>query len=94
VHIVRLEMRPDLPDDRDRIDADERAALWQGIADLPPRIRAAMVLHYYADLPVADVAAALGVSSNTVKSQLQSGLQRLRGVLADVPAALPEARHA
>ncbi len=81
-------------DVRERTDVDDRAALWQGVAALPPRTRAAIVLHYYADLPVVDVAAALGVSANTVKSHLQSGLQHLRSALADTPTTLPEVRHA
>ena len=52
------------------IDTTEHVALIQGLAALPIRARSAVVLHYYADLPVADVAAAMGTSENTVKSQL------------------------
>ena len=40
--------------------ARERAALWQGVTELPLRMRAAIVLRYYADLPVDEVAAACG----------------------------------
>ena len=94
VRIVQLDLLPESADVRDRTDAADRAALWQGVGSLPPRTRAAIVLHYYADLPVVDVAAALGVSANTVKSQLKSGLQHLRGALADAPTTLPEVRHA
>lgn len=36
-----------------------------------------------AGLPVAEVAAALGVSPNTVKTQLKVGLARLREALDD-----------
>jgi RNA polymerase sigma-70 factor (ECF subfamily) len=60
------------------IDTTEHVALIQGLATLPIRSRAAVVLHYYADLPVAEVAAAMGTSQNTVKSQLRTGLARLR----------------
>jgi RNA polymerase sigma-70 factor (ECF subfamily) len=94
IRIVQLDLLPESADVRDRTDADDRAALWQGVAALPPRIRAAIVLRYYADLPVIEVAAALGVSANTVKSQLQSGLQHLRSALADAPTTLSEVRHA
>jgi RNA polymerase sigma factor (sigma-70 family) len=93
IRIVDLEILPDLPDERERLGADIRAALWQGVTALPLRTRAAIVLRYYADLSVEDVAAALGVSPNTVKAQLQSGLTRLRGSLAD-EAPLAEVRHA
>jgi RNA polymerase sigma-70 factor, ECF subfamily len=94
IRIVPLDLRPESGDVHDRTEADDRAALWHGVAALPPRTRAAVVLHYYADLPVVDVATALGVSANTVKSQLKSGLQQLRTTLADVPPTLSEVRHA
>jgi RNA polymerase sigma-70 factor (ECF subfamily) len=94
IRIVQLDLQPESPDLRHRTDADDRAALWQGVAGLPPRTRAAIALHYYADLSVIDVATALGVSANTVKSQLQSGLQQLRTALVDAPTTLPEVRHA
>lgn len=66
-------------------DATDRLALLDGIATLPLRTRAAVVLHYYADLPVADVAVALGTSPNTVKTQLRQALERLRVALGDQP---------
>ncbi len=93
MRVVTLDVLPDVPDERDRLGVDERAALWQGVTELPLRTRAAIVLRYYADLPVDDVAAALGVSSNTVKAQLQSGLQRLRRSLGD-EASFAEVGHA
>ena len=71
-----LEIMPDPPGPA--IDATEHVALVQGLATLPIRSRAAVVLHYYADLPVAEVAVVMGTSQNTVKSQLRTGLARLR----------------
>lgn len=53
-------------------------ALRDALATLPPRMRAAVVLHYYADLTVDGVATALERSPNTIKSQLREGLARLR----------------
>jgi RNA polymerase sigma factor (sigma-70 family) len=53
-------------------------ALRDALATLPPRMRAAVVLHYYADLTVDGIATALDRSPNTVKSQLREGLARLR----------------
>ena len=67
---------PDVPGPA--IDTAEHVALCQGLAALPIRSRAALVLHYYADLPVAEVATVMGTSQNTVKSQLRTGLVRLR----------------
>ena len=53
------------------------------MASLSPRVRAAIALRYYADLDVDEVAAALGTSRNTVKTQLRIGLDRLRDNLRD-----------
>jgi RNA polymerase sigma factor (sigma-70 family) len=78
---ARVVLLPSIPEAaRVHIDPDigERTMIWQGISELPPRMRAAIVLHYYADLPVDGVAAAMGVSPNTVKTQLRTALERLR----------------
>lgn len=53
------------------------------LAGLPPRMRAVLVLRFWADLSEADTAAALGCSVNTVHSQATRGLARLRHVLHD-----------
>jgi RNA polymerase sigma factor (sigma-70 family) len=74
-----LQLEPDYPGSA--MDTTEHVALAQGLATLPIRSRAAVVLHYYADLPVAEVAAVMGTSQNTVKSQLRTGLVRLRELL-------------
>jgi RNA polymerase sigma factor (sigma-70 family) len=78
--------------------ADEAAihvTLVGGLALLPPAMRAAVVLRYYADLSVEDVASALGKSPNTVKAQLQTALDRLRLSIGEpAPSNSAEARHA
>ncbi len=60
----------------------DRLALAEAIDGLPPRTRAAVALHYVADLSVADVADALGTSPNTVKTQLREGLAKLRETMS------------
>ena len=59
----------------------ERAAVVQALAGLPPRQRACVVLRYYEDLPVAEVAALLGVNEGTVKSQTARALATLKTVI-------------
>lgn len=61
-----------------RRDPDSRAVLRSALAVLLPRQRAAVVLHYVADLDDAAVAAALGCSVSTVRSQISRALARLR----------------
>nr|CAA9359887.1 MAG: hypothetical protein AVDCRST_MAG46-3203 [uncultured Nocardioidaceae bacterium] len=62
-----------------------RAALMSGLAGLPPRQRACVVLRYFEDLSVADAAAALGCTEGTVKSQTSRGLDSLRSTFEGSP---------
>lgn len=55
-----------------------RVTLVAALAELPARQREAIVLRHLVGLPEREVAAALGVSSNTVKKHLQRGMERLR----------------
>jgi len=56
-------------------DADE---LERGLRRLTLDQRAAVVMTYFLDLPLADVAAATGVPIGTVKSRLNRSMQALR----------------
>jgi RNA polymerase sigma factor (sigma-70 family) len=91
LHVVP-EDRPGAMDPAD--EAALRIVLLDGVAALPPRQRAAIVLRYYADLPVEEVATALGTSVNTVKSQLRTGLEHLRSGVAEWAEPAGEANHA
>jgi RNA polymerase sigma factor (sigma-70 family) len=65
----------------------DRIALAQALDALPPRIRACLSLHYYVGLSVAETATAIGISPNTVKYHLKTGLERLRTALEVEPMA-------
>jgi len=45
---------------------------------LPAQLRQVISLRFYADLPVRDIAAALGVPEGTVKSRLHRAVSVLR----------------
>ena len=94
--LVRLDLTPDSPGDGDLAsESTTRLSLLDGVDRLPAQMRAALVLRYYADLPVEEVAAALGKSPNTIKAQLQTALDRLRAQLAEpIGTSLGEARRA
>jgi len=96
VRVVHLEVVPEAVSAGDLgADAGDRLVLLAGIAKLPPRTRAAIVLRYYADLPVADIADVLGRSQNTIKTQLREALAMLREGLAEPLAdGEPEVRRA
>ena len=61
----------------------DSAALWRAVCDLPPRMRATLVLRYYEDLTEAETAVALDCSAGSVKSQTHHALKRLRAALGD-----------
>jgi RNA polymerase sigma-70 factor (sigma-E family) len=56
----------------------ERAALLAALRQLPDRQRAVVVLRYWEDLTDAQIAATLGCSPGTVRSQLSRALAKLR----------------
>jgi RNA polymerase sigma-70 factor (sigma-E family) len=64
---------------------DSRQMLRVALAQLPPRQRAVVVLRYHQDLPEAQVAALLGISVGTVKSQAAKALAALRAQAALEP---------
>jgi RNA polymerase sigma-70 factor (sigma-E family) len=69
---------PETPVDSAADFIGERAALLAALQQLPPRQRAVIVLRYWEDLTDAQIAAALGCSPGTVRSQLSRALAKLR----------------
>jgi len=74
--------------DRDKADRFGRAApvtvgmpevddLWEALRCLPDRQRMALVLRFYQDLPVAEIARLLDCRLGTVKSLIHRGLARM-----------------
>ncbi|WP_117212063.1 RNA polymerase sigma factor [Allorhizocola rhizosphaerae] len=62
----------------------ERVALMQALLALPDAHRRAMVLHYLADLPVAEIAQRERVPEGTVKSWLHRGRLALAAHFTEV----------
>jgi RNA polymerase sigma-70 factor (sigma-E family) len=77
-----------LPDALAHQDPSDRPAVVDALRALPPRQRAVVVLRYFDDLSVRDVAAALSCAEGTVKSQTSEALAKLRTLLGD--AVIPQ----
>jgi RNA polymerase sigma factor (sigma-70 family) len=60
---------------------DDRTAVLQQLARLPQRQRETLVLRYWMDLPLADIAEVMGTRVGTVKSQLSRGLETIAAAL-------------
>ena len=56
--------------------------IWEVVGALPPKQRAAVALRYACDLPHAEIAAALGCSTEAARRSLHEGMKRLRKELA------------
>jgi RNA polymerase sigma-70 factor (ECF subfamily) len=83
-----VSLRHHLPqDDRrasteDVIELEEdKQAVIDALRELPHRQRTALVLRYYEELGIDDIAAAMGISRNSVKTHLQRGLAALEETL-------------
>lgn len=65
---------------------DEQRSVIEALRELAPRQRDCLVLRYYHELGIDDIATTLGLSRNSVKTHLQRGLAAMERRL-DRPAA-------
>jgi RNA polymerase sigma factor (sigma-70 family) len=62
-------------------DPADAVAVRRAVASLSRRQRTAVVLRFYADLPVAEVAALMGCAPGTVKALTGQAMSALRGLV-------------
>ena len=82
------------PDRTQRVSAPPepdvtRVALARALQQLPAEQRRAIVLYHLCDLPVAEVAAEVGVPPGTIKARLSRGRAALATLLADAGGGVP-----
>lgn len=65
------------------MSAERRDEVQAALSRLSPRHHQVVVLRYFAELSVSEVAAAIGVREGTVKSRLSRALSRLREELTE-----------
>ena len=74
-----------LGDETAVLDAAEptglRDAIRSGLAELTPELRATVVLRFYADFTVPEIASAMDLPEGTVKSRLHRAIDELRRFL-------------
>jgi RNA polymerase sigma-70 factor (sigma-E family) len=66
---------------------ENRMAVLDALATVPPRQRAVLILRYWEDLSIDETAALLHCSTGTVKSQAARGLQAMRKHLNPIVTA-------
>jgi RNA polymerase sigma-70 factor (ECF subfamily) len=81
---AELRRQPEpLADEAIHLDEPVNGDLVRALRRLTPSQRAAVFLHYEADLPVREVARLMGTSAAAVKVHLHRGRNRLREILGD-----------
>jgi RNA polymerase sigma-70 factor (ECF subfamily) len=71
--------------ERTAIQNETDAELWRAIRTLDEKHRAPVVLRYYHDLSIADIAAMLNIPPGTVHSRLNLAREKLRAQLKEEP---------
>ena len=66
--------------------AQDRDVLGGALAALPPDQLVVVVLRYYRDLPLADIAARLDIPAATVRTRLHYALKRLHAAIGSTDA--------
>lgn len=67
------------------VDAEGRREVLDALRELPVRQRDAVVLRYWGELGIDEIAASMGVSRNSVKTHLKRGLAALETTLGGAP---------
>jgi RNA polymerase sigma factor (sigma-70 family) len=81
--------------DRPLAQVDDHEQLERGFRRLSPEQRTVVVLHYYLDLPLTEVAAIMGIPVGTVRSRLHYAMSGLKAALdADARPATEKASSA
>ena len=91
--IAHLQAVPDIDEARD-VEVGSRIDLQAQLARLAPRERACVVLRYYDDLKVDDIAEWLSISPGAVKRYLSDGLAKLNVALSTEITSTEEAHRA
>lgn len=60
---------------------DHHDEMWEIVNSLDEEFRTVIILFYYNDIPVKDIAEYLGIAPGTVKSRLSRGRQKLRELI-------------
>lgn len=80
-HLFATDDRTPAPESGGTGRTDDRIDVQAALATLPPQERACVVLRFYEDLTVPELAGRLGISLGTAKRYLSDGLRRMEHTL-------------
>lgn len=70
-----------VPSLRQDTDSETKVFLWETVQSLPEDYRTVIILFYYEDMRISDIAQVLGTSADTIKKRLSRAREKLRGLL-------------
>jgi RNA polymerase sigma-70 factor (ECF subfamily) len=84
--MISLEEANDAPSENDGVESvlihdEERRSLRQALERLPPEQKEAVVLHYFSELTVPEIAAITSQREGTIKARLSRAIDRLNEIL-------------
>ena len=71
---------------RDLLQKEEGRVLYEAIKALPVKQRTVIVLYYYNQMTIKEIAKACGCLEGTVKSRLFNGKARLKAIMTEQEA--------
>ncbi|MFZ7121114.1 MAG: sigma-70 family RNA polymerase sigma factor [Eubacteriaceae bacterium] len=66
------------------VDLDQRIDLIQAVGRLKDKYKDAIILFYFLDLPISEIASIMNIPKNTVKTYLFRGKKKLKEMLEEV----------
>jgi RNA polymerase sigma-70 factor, ECF subfamily len=81
--LQNLSQQEQVHPEKEAVQNESVTELWHAIRALDDKHRIPVILRYYHDLPVADIAEMLGVPSGTVHSRLNHAREQLRTLLKE-----------
>ena len=81
IDVIIDRLSPDLSPEEEVEKSAQRAAMWAAVGRLDDKHRAVVVLYYYLDFSVAEIAGILGRPGGTVRRRLYYARARLRELL-------------
>ncbi len=81
-HAIPMDSPPDRPS-RDGVPGDGGTEVWDALARLPDKQRAAVAYHYVAGLPYKEIAAITGGSTDAARRAAADGMKALRGAYGE-----------
>lgn len=85
--ILKVQVLKQVSPEEEVIEDEKEAAIWHALNRLDERYRTVIVLRYFHELPVAEIAEVLSIKEGTIHSRLHSAREQLRSELKHLHGA-------